>query len=167
MSAAVLALRTGAGPEAAAVAVASGAAGPPVTSAPMAPADVDQVIELLRAAPQTAYCEWEDAALLRGHLTHSAELCRVVHDGTGRVVAALIAGSFGVRGSISHAVVAPDHRRGGLARVMAADALAAFRRRGVRRISLAVLDGNTAAAALWTGAGFDPADGERTYECDL
>ncbi|MBL1083662.1 GNAT family N-acetyltransferase [Streptomyces actinomycinicus] len=139
----------------------------PLTSTPMAAADVGQVIELLRAAPQTAYCEWEDAALLRGHLSHSADLCRVVRDGSGRVVAALIAGSFGVRGSISHAVVAPGHRRSGLARVMATDALAAFRRRGVRRVALAVLDGNPAAAALWTRAGFSPVHGERTYECDL
>ncbi|WHM37626.1 GNAT family N-acetyltransferase [Streptomyces sp. BPTC-684] len=156
MSAAVLALAPQAGAPAA-----------PAASAPMAPADVPHVIALLRAAPQTAYCEWEDEALLRGHLAHSADLCRVVRDPAGHVVAALLAGSFGVRGSISHAVVAPAHRRAGLARVMAEDALAAFRRRGVRRVFLAVLDGNPAAAALWTGVGFRPAVGERTYECDL
>lgn len=138
-----------------------------VVSRPMAPADIPEVIELLKEAPQTAYCEWEDAALLRGHLAHSAELCRVVRDASDRVVAALIAGSYGVRGSISHAVVAPAHRRGGLARVMAADALAAFRRRGVRRVALAVLDGNAPADALWRSTGFRPALGERTYECDL
>ncbi len=44
---------------------------------------------------------------------------------------------------------------------------AAFRRRGVNRIFLAVLDGNEAATALWTGVGFRPALGERTFECDL
>ncbi|MFD0720526.1 GNAT family N-acetyltransferase [Streptomyces globosus] len=136
-------------------------------SADMAAADIPQVIALLRAAPQAAYCEWEDEALLAGHLAHSADLCRVVRTPSGRVVAALLAGSFGVRGSISHAVVDPGHRRLGLARVMAADALEAFRRRGVRRIFLAVLDGNEAATALWTGAGFRPALGERTFECDL
>ncbi|MEU6865187.1 GNAT family N-acetyltransferase [Streptomyces sp. NPDC046876] len=139
----------------------------PAVSADMAVADIPQVIELLRGAPQAAYCEWEDEALLAGHLAHSADLCRVVRLPSGRVVAALIAGSFGVRGSISHAVVDPGHRRLGLARVMAVDTLAAFRRRGVNRIFLAVLDGNEAATALWTGVGFRPALGERTFECDL
>ncbi|MFB6806440.1 GNAT family N-acetyltransferase [Streptomyces sp. NPDC056387] len=139
----------------------------PAVSAPMTAADIPQVIELLRAAPQAAYCEWEDERLLSGHLAHSSDLCRVIRTPSGRVVAALLAGSFGVRGSISHAVVDPGHRRLGLARVMAVDTLAAFRRRGVNRIFLAVLDGNEAATALWTGVGFRPALGERTFECDL
>ncbi|MEU3773619.1 GNAT family N-acetyltransferase [Streptomyces sp. NPDC032472] len=139
----------------------------PAASADMAVADIPQVVELLRGAPQAAYCEWEDETLLAAHLAHSADLCRVVRLPSGRVVAALIAGSFGVRGSISHAVVDPGHRRMGLARVMAVDTLAAFRRRGVNRIFLAVLDGNEAATALWTGVGFRPALGERTFECDL
>ncbi|MBD0744134.1 GNAT family N-acetyltransferase [Streptomyces sp. CBMA152] len=140
---------------------------PQAVSAPMSASDVPQVIALLRAAPQTAYCEWENESLLRAHLAHSAELCRVVRDPAGRVVGALLAGSFGVRGSISHAVVTPTHRQAGLARLMARDALTAFRARGVRRVHLAVLDGNPAAAALWTAVGFRPALGERTYECDL
>ncbi|MFD3538845.1 GNAT family N-acetyltransferase [Streptomyces sp. NPDC058662] len=136
-------------------------------SEPMRPSDTAQVIGLLKAAPSAAYCEWEDERLLGAHLAHSSDLCRVVRSSSGEVVAALVAGSYGVRGTISHAVVDPGHRRLGLARVMAVDTLTAFRRRGVNRIFLAVLDGNDAATGLWTGVGFRPALGERTFECDL
>ncbi|MEV4923389.1 GNAT family N-acetyltransferase [Streptomyces roseoverticillatus] len=136
-------------------------------SRPMTTGDIPDVIGLLRAAPQTAYCEWEDDRLLGQHLAHAADICRVMRDATGRVVAAVIAGSFGVRGTISHAVVAPDHRRSHLARKLVADTLSAFRERGVRRVFLFVHDDNEAAVRLWSASGFSPTAGESTLERDV
>ncbi|MGK5546356.1 N-acetyltransferase family protein [Streptomyces sp. URMC 127] len=138
-----------------------------VASHPMTPGDIPDVIGLLRAAPQTAYCEWEDDRLLGQHLAQASDLCRVMRDATGRVVAAVIAGSYGVRGTISHAVVAPEHRRSRLARKLVADTLAAFRERGVRRVFLFVHDDNEAAVRLWTASGFSRTTGESTLERDL
>ncbi|WP_424892520.1 N-acetyltransferase family protein [Streptomyces sp. XH2] len=136
-------------------------------SHPMTTGDIPDVIGLLRAAPQTAYCEWEDERLLRQHLAQASDICRVMRDGAGGVVAAVIAGSFGVRGTISHAVVAPGHRRSHLAQKLVADTLSAFRERGVRRVFLFVHDDNEAAVRLWSAAGFSPTAGESTLERDL
>lgn len=139
----------------------------PAESEAMTAADVPQVIELLRAAPQAAYCEWEDEGLLSGHLAHSSDLCRVIRTPSGRVVAALLMRL--VRRTGKH------QPRGGRPRPSQAGAgpgdggrhAGGLPAPGVNRIFLAVLDGNEAATALWTGVGFRPALGERTFECDL
>lgn len=137
-----------------------------VVLAAMEPADVPQVVTLLRATPGVGYCEWEDAGLLARHLIEAPGLCRVARD-DDEVVGALIAGSFGVRGTISHIAVAPSHRRCGLARRLVGDAFEQFRLRGIRRLFLFVFDGYEPADRLWSNAGFCPTTGERTLECDL
>jgi ribosomal protein S18 acetylase RimI-like enzyme len=137
-----------------------------LVSAAMEPADVPEVVTLLRATPGVGFCEWEDRELLARHLVAAPGLCRVARDGD-EVVGALIAGSFGVRGTISHIAIAPPYRRRGLAQRLVDDVLEAFRERGVRRLFLFVIDGYEPADRLWSNSGFRPTIGERTLECDL
>lgn len=137
-----------------------------VVSAKMDIDDIPEVIALLREAPETAFCEWEDDLLLSGHLAVSDGLCRVAREG-GRLVGALIAGSYGVRGTISHIAVDRGYRRAGVARLLVDEALREFRGRGIHRVFLFVLEDNDAASGLWATAGFRPTTGERTLECDL
>lgn len=134
--------------------------------APMEVADVPDVVALLRAAPDTGYCDWEDW-LLRRHLSDAGDLCLVARSPAGEVIGALVAGSLGVRGIVNHVAVSPPYRRRGVARGLVNAALEAFRRRGIRRVFLFVVDGNEAALALWAGVGFRETVGERTLECDL
>lgn len=133
----------------------------------MIPSDMPAVIALLKPIPEVSYCEWEDASLLGSHLARdNCAFNFTAHSDEG-VVGALIGGSVGVRGTISHIAVAPGWRRCGVGRELVSQCLAAFSRRGIRRIFVFTDDENDSGVGFWGEMGFMPTVGETTWETDL
>lgn len=127
--------------------------------------EIDAASRLLADDVRTGFCDWEPPALA-AHLTEQPDLCLAAVRGD-RLVGVLVAGCFGVRGTVSHLAIAPDSRRTGLASRLADAVLSAFAARGVRRIFLFTTIGNDAAERFWERHGFRCTAPERTYERDL
>ena len=114
------------------------------------------------------FCEWEDETLLaqavRRQWPPASFVCR---DGDGTILGAVIAGSVGVRGTISHVARGaggppPRHRSR-----MVRRSLAAFREGGIRRVFLFVV-ADAASAGPSGGAGVSrDAGGIDPLEADL
>lgn len=136
--------------------------------AAMDPEDVPEVVAFMRGFPEVHFCEWEDEALLtravRQQRPATSFLCRAAD---GAVLGALIAGSVGVRGTISHVAVAAEARRRGIASGLVRRSLAAFREGGIRRVFLFVVDEAASGRAFWESHGFRETGGESTLETDL
>jgi ribosomal protein S18 acetylase RimI-like enzyme len=133
---------------------------------PMSETDVPEVIHLMASTPEVAFCWWEDEALLRREVSRPGGVHLVARAGR-RVVGALIGGSFGVRGTISHLAVAPPFRRTGVGQELVAAAYAAFQSMGIHRLFLFVHVSNAAGVGFWKSLGFSPVSGETTLEYDL
>lgn len=135
---------------------------------PMTADDVAAVVAFMRRYPEVHFCEWEDETLLAQAISRqrpsSSFVCR---DGDGAVLGAVIAGSVGVRGTISHVAVAPEARRRGIATRMVRRSLAAFREAGIRRVFLFVVADAASGRAFWEAQGFRETRGESTLEADL
>ena len=69
-------------------------------------------------------------------------------------------------GHLGNRAVAPEHRRGGVARALVEDLLAGARERGARSITLEVRVSNFAAQALYRAHGFRLAGLRRGYYRD-
>jgi ribosomal-protein-alanine N-acetyltransferase len=123
------------------------------------------VIGFMRPIRETSFLEWENAELLAAHLEREASNFVAVQ--AGGIVGAIIAGSVGVRGAISHVAVVESHRRQGVAGALVDKVLADFRTRGIRRVFLFAETGNDPARRLWAYCGFSETHNEVTWECDL
>jgi N-acetylglutamate synthase len=128
--------------------------------------DVSRVIELLSPIAETAFLEWEDPALLISHL-ETQDSCSLIALHYRDLVGAIIAGSIGVRGAISHIAIAEPYRRLGVASALVDRVLSGFRARGLRRVFLFAGDANSPAHGLWAHCGFAQTRGETTWERDL
>jgi len=72
----------------------------------------------------------------------------------GRVIGTIMAGWDGHRGWLYSLAVAPDARRGGVARALVAHAETALVARGCPKVNLQVLASNEPARAFWAAAGY-------------
>lgn len=124
---------------------------------------VSDVLALMRATPEVSFCDWED---LRAH-ANSAHAASFVAVADGEVVAAVIGGSLGVRGTISHLAVKEGHRRAGIGGMLVRHALTCLQHRGVRRMFVVAHDVNVGAQRFWEGIGFVATLGETTFELDV
>lgn len=138
-----------------------------ITITDMAVQHVTAVVELMRTVPEVSFCDWEDKLLLERHVTSSQSVSVVALDEWGEVVAGLIGGSLGVRGTISHVAVSDPHRRAGVGRRLVEHAIVRFVDKGVRRVFLFTHDVNADGAAFWRDIGFRPTDAETTFERDV
>ena len=66
-----------------------------------------------------------------------------------------MAGSDGHRGWLYALAVLPSHRRRGVAKALAEEAIARLQRLGCTKVNLQVRSGNDAATAFWRSMGFD------------
>ncbi len=137
-----------------------------ITIRSLMPRDVSAVIAIMRRASETAFLDWENRRLLMEHVGERSSASFVAYDGED-IVGAVIAGSFGVRGTISHIAVVESHRRRGVGSGLVREALVALRRIGVKRIFLFAARSNSAAEAMWRRCGFAERDDEATWECDI
>lgn len=138
-----------------------------VAISPMRRGDIPSVIALMNPIPEVCYCEWEDADLLGVHIARDDRHFNFAAHSDEGVVGALIGGSVGVRGTISHIAVADGWRRCGVGGTLAEKCLAAFAACGIRRIFVFTEDENRAGSTFWGEMGFTPTIGETTWERDL
>ncbi len=129
--------------------------------------DIPSVIALLNPIPEVCYCEWEDADLLGLHVARDNRHFNFAAHSDEGVVGALIGGSVGVRGTISHVAVADGWRRCGVGATLVQKCLASFEGRGIRRIFVFTEDRNEIGSTFWDEMGFSPTIGETTWERDL
>src|SRR5262245_748769 len=80
--------------------------------------DARESLRLLRDNPEVACLEWESEELLAEHIQRNDDLSVVARTEAGQIIGVLIAGSYGVRGTISHIVVDQGWRRKGIAAAM-------------------------------------------------
>ncbi len=130
-------------------------------------ADVSAVIGLMRPLSDTAFQEWEDVELLQSHLARGEAANFVAVRPDGRIVGAIIAGSVGVRGTISHVAVVERYRRNGIADALVHHVLWSFRVSGIRRAFLFAGRENYPAQRLWAHCGFAEMSLDSTLERDL
>jgi ribosomal protein S18 acetylase RimI-like enzyme len=112
-----------------------------------APTDIAAVLAL-----------WQEAGAEPSHTDDTASLGRLIaHDphallvaeADGRLVASVIAGWDGWRGSVYRLVVAPSYRRQGLGRRLVRAAEARLRRAGAIRLQAVVVETDELATSFW------------------
>ncbi|MGI6264577.1 MAG: ribosomal protein S18-alanine N-acetyltransferase [Acutalibacteraceae bacterium] len=122
---------------------------PPVAVRPMTAADAPALAAIERACFAHP---WSEAGLREEADNPAARFLVAEREGG-------IAGYAGMHiaageGYLDNVAVAPAHRRQGVARALMAALIAAAKREGLTRLSLEVRPSNTAAVALYEGAGF-------------
>lgn len=100
-------------------------------------------------------------------MQRNEDLCLVARSKTDGIVGVLIAGSLGMRGTVSHLAVAEGWRRQGIAAAMIDHVLGAFARRGILRVFAFTTAGNDEADSFWEDQGFADTWPEKTFERDL
>jgi ribosomal protein S18 acetylase RimI-like enzyme len=140
----------------------------------MSPSDASEVVALMRCIPEVCFCEWEDEHILRRGLMLQSTIGFVARelgddhmDQPGRMVAAVLGGTIGLRSTINHLAVDPNFRRMGIGRALADHILAALRRTGIRRTFLFVIEDAENAFEFWSSLGFRSVPGEKALEQDL
>jgi ribosomal protein S18 acetylase RimI-like enzyme len=108
----------------------------------------------------------DEAFSVRNRLRRDRELFLVaLHK--SRLVATLIAGWDGWRGTMARLAVDPSYRRERIARRLLAAAEARLRKLGARRIGALVFTDNETAAHFWRAAGYRPEPNITRFVKDL
>jgi N-acetylglutamate synthase-like GNAT family acetyltransferase len=127
--------------------------------------DFKAVGEFMQTFPELAYQPWENDLLPRLVRDHPEE--NWVAEEKGKIVAALLGGSFMGRGTISHVAVDPELRSLGLGRQIVDQSIAGFRVDGCHVVHVIVVAGNDRGLNFWRNhMGFVSRDGT-TLEADV
>lgn len=76
----------------------------------------------------------------------------------GKIVGAILSGHDGRRGYIYHTVVLPEYRGQGLGSDLADAVVEAFRKEGITRVCLNVMETNDQGKKFWIGKGWERKD---------
>jgi len=125
-------------------------------------ADVDAVLALWRAADAEP-SHTDDAAGVLALLAHDPDALVVAEDDDGALVGTVIAGWDGWRGSVYRLVVAPAHRRRGLAAALVREAESRLAARGARRLAAIVVETDEQAVGFWDASGWTRQDARLRY----
>lgn len=120
---------------------------------PMTIDDYDAVIALLRATSGVSLRDADSRDATARYLDRNPGLSFVALDGAG-IAGCIMSGHDGRRGYLQHLIVAPTHRRKGLAGALVDRCLAALRDAGIAKCHIDVFKTNTAAAAFWSSRGW-------------
>ncbi|HEY7917925.1 MAG TPA: GNAT family N-acetyltransferase [Acidimicrobiales bacterium] len=115
--------------------------------------DVDAVL-LLWTEADAGPTHTDDATSLGILMERDPRAVIVAEDGH-RLVGSVIAAWDGWRGSIYRLVVAPSHRRLGVARQLLHQAEAGLSEQGAVRLQAIVVETEPLATAFWTASGWD------------
>ena len=115
--------------------------------------DIDRVLALWVTADAEP-THTDDAGSLQALIEHPGTTLLVAEDDEA-LVGSVIAGWDGWRGSVYRLVVAPTHRRQGLATRLLSAAQSHLGAVGAVRLQAVVVETETAAVGFWTAAGWD------------
>lgn len=73
----------------------------------------------------------------------------------GAIVAAVLCGHDGRRGSINHLAVSPEYRRQGIGKALADRCLYELRSAGIRKCNILVLQENASGRGFWSRLGWN------------
>ena len=122
-----------------------------LTTAPMVPEDLDEVLDIERASFTTP---WSRAAFRYEILQNRVARCLVIRAGGGPVLGYLCLWEVAHEIHVTNLAVHPAHRRQGLGRALLGPLLEEARGRGITLAFLEVRPGNTDAIRLYEGLGF-------------
>ena len=91
------------------------------------------------------------------YLERNPETCFVASDGE-KIVGVIMSGHDGRRGFIHHTAVSPEHRRRGIAKQLAEEAVSALKGLGINKVALLVFERNKDGNAFWEKLGFTARD---------
>jgi ribosomal protein S18 acetylase RimI-like enzyme len=125
-------------------------------------ADVQDLLALWRQADAVPTLT-DDADSIAVLLAHDPGALVVAVDDAGRVVGSVIAGWDGWRGSVYRLAVAPEARRGGVARALLAEAERRLTDKGAQRLAAIVDADSPEAVAFWQASGWHQQDGRLRF----
>ncbi|MBX7137235.1 MAG: GNAT family N-acetyltransferase [Oligoflexia bacterium] len=128
-------------------------------------ADLDTLAELLPSVPELAFQPWELEVLRDG--CEDSGRAYFVAEHAGQIVGALIGGTFGIRGTISHTWVSATCRGRGIGASLVEAALHQLRENNAKSVHLMLTPGNDAAYQFWSALGFQEIPGETFLELDI
>jgi N-acetylglutamate synthase len=130
----------------------------PVEIREFVPSDYDRVMAIWHGAHGVTLRDVDAREPLSDYLVRHRGLCFVATDGD-EIVGAVLCGTDGRRGYLSHLAVAESCRRRGIGRRLAEACVAALHARGIQKCHLMVRSENAAAQAFWSHLGWvDRAD---------
>jgi ribosomal protein S18 acetylase RimI-like enzyme len=115
--------------------------------------DVDRVLDLW-ARSDAEPTHTDDAGSLRALIEHDGSALLIAEDGDS-LVGTVIAGWDGWRGSVYRLVVAPTHRRRGLATRLLGAAQSHLGAVGAVRLQAVVVETEAPATGFWAGSGWE------------
>jgi putative acetyltransferase len=130
------------------------------------PADFDSVVQLWHRCEGVEVAEGDDRATISAYLARNPNLSRVAVQGAA-IVGAVLCGHDGRRGLIYHLAVTAEARGKGLGQALVQECLSGLRACGIKRVLIAVGEGNHGGRAFWQAQGFEEISGATLFGIDL
>lgn len=124
---------------------------------PMTADDYDEVVALWRTTPGIGLGVGDEREGVAASLARNPGLSLVARRGDA-LVAAVLCGHDGRRGSIDHLAVVPSERGRGLGRQLVQQCLAGLAAAGIGKCNVVVYGGNDAGQAFWRAMGWKARD---------
>jgi len=115
--------------------------------------DYDAVLDLMKRTPGVTVRDADSRESTARYLERNPGLSFVA-EAEGALAGCVMCGHDGRRGYLQHLVVAPEHRRQGLAASLVERCLSGLEQEGIVKCHLDVIKTNTAAAQYWSGQGW-------------
>ena len=116
--------------------------------------DYDAVLDLMQRTPGVTVRDADSRESTARYLQRNPGLSFVA-EFNGALAGCVMCGHDGRRGYLQHLVVAPEHRRQGLAASLVERCLSGLEKEGIVKCHLDVIKTNTAAAQYWSGQGWN------------
>lgn len=120
---------------------------------PFSPSDYDEVMALWQATEGLTLRAADSRDAVTSYLARNPGLSFVARD-SGRLVAAVLAGTDGRRGYLQHLAVTPTHRRQGLGSTLAERVLEGLGALGIAKCHLFVRRERGEAREFWERSGW-------------
>ncbi len=121
---------------------------------PMTIDDYDSVMDLLRKTPGVTFRDADSYENTRRYLERNPELSLLAKVGD-ETVGCIMSGHDGRRGYLQHLVVAPMHRRKGIANALVEACLARLASLGITKSHIDVIRTNLDAQKFWEKQGWN------------